>query len=218
MVLTKTTMLYLYIKRSNYLFKVNNLDQEDLDKIASFEEALQKYESQLITVDEFSLVIQKFGKKLTFWDTKIEANPKYPDGIEGSRTGFKWNPTHNIKGKYYQSVIKKIALKLIDILHDHTLKKYDKNQFVYDDIRLIELDDFAKAYIQINFKDGLGYKDIFMHKILDIVHGTIAKEDIYYRSVYFDFINQLIKQYPKGFELTLEEKENLRLWHKNGKR
>ncbi len=193
------------------------MDQINLDKIASFEEALKMYEvDKSITVEEFSQVIQKFGKKVNFWNAMKDPNPAYVDN-EKSRVGFKWNPYHNEKGKYYQSVIKKVMLSTIDIVHSHTLKKYDNNQFIYDDPRIIELDSFAKAYIGMNFKDSPGYKDTFMYKLVDIIHGTIAKEDIYYRCIYFDFINKLIVAYPKGFPLTETEKLFIQKWHKGQK-
>lgn len=196
---------------------VKTMEQAELDKIASFEEAIKLYDSKTITVDELSRVISKFGKTIKFWDPKVEPNPMWV-GNEKSRVGFKWSPFFSETGKFYQGVIKKTVLSLIGILHEYTLKRYDEKQFVYDDQRLIELDTFLKAYLNVNFVNRYGQgeyfeKRDFMSKIVDIGLGTIGKEDIYYRARMFDMLNKLIKTYPNGFPLTKEEKENIEKWH-----
>jgi len=190
------------------------MEDSEAYKITSFEEAVKKFETKEITVEQLGRIAHINGKELKFWNPETDPNPQYPDGNENSRVGFKWNPYTNVKGKYYQHVIKTVALKLIDILHEHTLKKYDKNQFVYSDPRLIELDKFTKTYVANNFNDSHDYKEVFMNKLVDIVNGTVAKEDIYYRTVYFDFINQLIKHFPNGIPLTPQETANLLRHHK----
>ncbi len=187
--------------------------QEELDKITNIKDAQMKFETKAITVEEFYTIIEKLGGKVTFWNAKAEENPLTVNN-EGSRSnGFKYNPYHHPKGKFYQGVIKKTIISLITMIHKWTTEKYNQNQFVYDDPRLAALDDFTKAYINLNFTVYKDYKDKFMPQIVDIIHGTISKEDIYYRARYFDFINQLIEQFPKGIQLTKEERENLNKWH-----
>lgn len=186
---------------------------EFLNGITTFEEAIKKFEEKEITAHEFSTVSERFGKKIEFWDMKNEPNPRYKDNNK-SRVGFKWNPFHSEKGLTYQWVIKKTILAAINFVHKYTLENYDKDQFEYEDERLLHLDAFEKAFVSSRFRDYPQYKEVFMFKMIDIVNGTISKEDIYYRAVYFDFINQLVKEFPNGIELTKEEKENLEKWHK----
>ena len=211
----KCTQISVKLNKDGYCENnIGQLKEEELNKIASFDEAVKLYNDKKITVKEFIEITARYGKNLKLWDIEKEPNTNYPDNVENSRVGFKWSPFKHIKGIYYQAVIKKAMIAAINFVHEKTLSMYDKNQFVYDDIRLIELDTFTKAYIDMHFKDAPGYKDSFMNKLVDIVIGTISKEDIYYRAVLFDYINMIIKTYPKGFELTPQEKENIRHWHK----
>lgn len=190
------------------------MDRSKLDKITSFQEAINKYDSKDITVDELSFVIKRLGVNIDFWKWNMatEPNPQYPDGNEESRTLFKWNQIHNEKGRFYQSVTKKIVLSTINMVHKYTLERYHKDQFVYDDPRLKNIDIFLKKIIDEDFQDSREYKVGFMHKIVDICLGTICKEDVYYRSRLFDMINKFVKEYPNGFELTKAEKENVERW------
>jgi hypothetical protein len=191
------------------------MEQSELDKISNFQEAIDKYDAKEITVSELSEVIQRLGVKVDFWKWNMatEVNPEYPDGNEKSRNYFKWSCHHNETGKFYQSVIKKIILSTIDMAHKYTLERYNKKQFVYDDPRLKGVNMWAKRYINKNFQESGEYKIGFMNKIIDIALGTICKEDIYYRARFFDMVNEFIKEYPNGFELTKIEKENVERWH-----
>jgi hypothetical protein len=191
------------------------MEQKYLDKILTFAEAISKYDAKEITVSELSEVIQRLGVNVDFWKWNMatEVNPQYPDGNEKSRNYFKWSAHHNEKGKFYQSVIKKIILSAIDMAHKYTLERYNKNQFIYDDTRLDSVEKFAKNYINKNFQESGDYKIEFMGKIIDIALGTICKEDIYYRARFFDMVNKFIEEYPNGFELTKIEKENVERWH-----
>jgi hypothetical protein len=194
------------------------MEQSELDKILTFAEAISKYDTKEITVGELSGVVQRLGVNVDFWKWNMatEPNPEYADGkegSEGSRNYFKWNNFHNEKGKFYQSVIKRAILAAIDMAHKHTLERYNKNQFVYDDSRLKGIDKFAKGYINKNFQESGNYKTGFMNKIVDIALGTICKEDIYYRARFFDMANAFVKEYPNGFELDKIEKENVERWH-----
>jgi hypothetical protein len=190
------------------------MEKSELDKISTFKEAIEKYDAKEITVGELSEVIRRLGINVDFWkwNMAVEPNPQY-DGNEESRNYFKWNNFHNEKGKFYQSVIKKVILSAINMAHKYTLERYNKNQFVYDDSRLKGVDKFAKNYINKNFQESGDYKIGFMGKIIDIALGTICKEDIYYRARFFDMVNEFIREYPNGFELTKIEKENVERWH-----
>ena len=190
------------------------MEQKDLDKIVTFKEAVDKYDTKEITVTELSAVIQRLGINTDFWKWNMatEPNPEY-DGNEKSRNYFKYSCHHNEKGRFYQSVLKKAILAAIDMAHKHTLERYNKNQFVYDDPRLKSVNGWTKKYIKENFQESGEYKIGFMSKIIDIALGTICKEDIYYRARFFDMVNKFVKEYPNGFELTKIEKENVERWH-----
>jgi hypothetical protein len=190
------------------------MEQSELDKISTFKEGIDKYDAKEITANELSAVIQRLGVNVDFWKWNMatEPNPQYV-GNEGSRNYFKWSCFHNEKGKFYQSVIKKVILSAIDMAHKYTIERYNKNQFIYDDPRLKGVNVFAKNYIKKNFQESGDYKIGFMNKIVDIVLGTICKEDIYYRSRFFDMTNAFVREYPNGFELTKIEKENVERWH-----
>jgi hypothetical protein len=191
------------------------MEQSELNKL-SFEDAAKKYNNKEITTEELITIAQKFGKDVKFWDMEKESNPKYQDGNNKSRLGFKWNPFKHPKGIYFQWVIKKTIIKCIYFVHEQTLKMYDMDQFEYEDNRLIRLDAFTKAYIDMYFTDKVDpnatEKRIYMSKLVDIVHGTLSKEDVYYRARYFDYINKMIKEFPDGFPLTKEERENIEKW------
>lgn len=194
---------------------VDNMDKDKLDKIVTFEEAINKYDSNEMTIDELSTIIQKFGVNVDFWkwNMAVEPNPQYPDGNEESRDFFKWSTYHSGKGRFYQMVTKKVILSSINIAHKYTLERYYKDQFVYDDPRLKDINGWTKKYIKENFQENKDYKMDFMNKIVDIILGTICKEDIYYRARFFDMVNEFIKKHPNGIELTKIEKENIDRWH-----
>lgn len=195
------------------------MKQSELDQIKTFKEAMDKYDLGEINVDELSDITQRLGVDTSFWEWNmaVDANPDYPDGNEDSRVKNKWNVYHSMKGKFYQRVIKKALFAAINMVHNYTIERYNKDQFIYDDVRLKRIDSFAKKYVDENFRESKGYKDTFMKKIIDITLGTIAKEDIYYRARMFDMINKFIKEFGKdgndAFELTQIERENIDRWH-----
>ena len=131
----------------------------------------------------------------------------YQEGDNSNRErGFKHNPYHTLKGKFYQNTIKPLIRKAIYAAHAYWLSKYDDDAFVYDDPRLKSVDEFTKTFIDEHVQDA-AYKTEFMHMLRDIVCGMV-KEDPYYTSMFWMFCNRFIKEYPDGFEMTEAEIEN----------
>jgi len=144
------------------------------------------------------------------WETATERNPEYPEGKNDSRNSPTYNCYHHPKGKFFQTIIKKGILKVIDLIHSQLINEYDKDAFDYNDKRLVAIDMFLRRYVDVNFQDAKPYKSEFMTKIIDIVLA-LAKEDIYYRARLFDAIN---KSRALGeFELTEVEKNNIENFH-----
>jgi hypothetical protein len=144
------------------------------------------------------------------------ADGKHPlyEGNNKSRDHIAYSHILTKQGKFFQFVWKPIVLKAIDFIHNSLKKKYDDQIFIYEDPFLKELDSFITEFIQAYFQDrnfGYKYKIPFMLKVKDIPFG-IAKEDVYYRARLKACINNFVKKYPDGFELTEGEKRNLSDW------
>lgn len=150
--------------------------------------------------------LQDIIKKGKIWNSAKDRNPRYPDGDNRSRTGFLYNPYFHDKGKLLQTLIKPAILASIDMIHKAIVMKYDQEAYIYDDPRLQTFNAYFRAYIKYNFRHT-EYKTQFMNKVLDIIL-FLMKEDSYYRSRFFDMLNQV----PKA-ELTQDELDNINEFH-----
>ena len=180
-----------------------------MDNSKTINEALKRYEKKEISADELAAIVKKEGANLSFWNRDEDRHPAYPEGDNRSRTGFLFNPYHHEKGKFFQHVTKKAILRAIDFAHKAMRKHYDVDAYVYDDPRLNALNDFLHAYMDIHFADE--HTHDFMPKVVDIILG-LMKEDIRYRARFLDLFTQLGKMYPDGFQLTENEKDNIKRW------
>lgn len=180
------------------------IESEHKEKIT---ELLEQFNTGKLNIDEFIKKVRAQGEKADFWNWESEANPRYKDNNK-TRVGFTYNPSHHIKGKFFQSIIKSAVKAAINFAHSQILKHYSREAFVYDDERLKAIDEYCKRYIDTNFQNSYPYKSQFMEKVIDIIL-FIMREDIYYTSRWLDMINGL----PRGHELTEIEKENIRKWH-----
>ena len=137
---------------------------------------------------------------------------QYAAGDNANREkGFKHNPSHSVKGRFFQDHIKHMIRKAIHLSHWWIVKKYDKDAFVYDDPRMKALDTFIEEFIDKHFQQRAYHLEI-MHQIRNIAL-FIPKEDVNYASPFFVFINKFVKEFPDGFELTEKEKYNFRNFH-----
>lgn len=164
-----------------------------------------------ITLQELQKKLAEGGSTLKAYDKRTERNPSYPEGNNGSRNGFTYNPNLHPKGKYFQYIVKPAIRAAIDFAHGAITKYYDKDAYKYDDSRLQAWDTYLVDFIDKNF-NGSGkqdklYKSDFMLKIKDIVL-FLMKEDIYYRPRFIMLINGI----PE-VGLMKEELDNIERWH-----
>jgi len=115
-----------------------------------------------------------------------------------------YHPDHP-KGFWYQAIIKKAILKAIDFAHNSFVQDYDKNGFVFEDVRLKRINAFTRNYLDTTFIHCGDYKRPFLHKIADIVF-SLVKYDRQYAPLFFDFLNKFRKEFPEEFELLDYEK------------
>jgi len=145
-------------------------------------------------------------------ENKDKVVTQYKDGDNSNRErGSTHNPYTTLKGKIFHTTVKQGILKSINMAEWLILNKYDKNAFVYDDPRLKGIDELLERYIDEKFQHR-EYKVKFMHQLRHIF-CVMMKEDPYYTSVGFDFMNLFIKMFPDGFELTESEQYNLNNYH-----
>jgi len=189
--------------------------QIDIKEITNIGQAKELFRRGRLTHDGFRHVLEdEIGRDPNFWIPAKEAAPEAV-GNDKSRNRFKWHHLYNEKGQAFQSLVKKAILSAIDMGHMYWRTKYDKNAFVYEDGRLIFFDEFLKQYIKelVSERGAFdNYKMNFMNKLVDIVLG-LCKEDIYYRSRFFNCINMFVQNlleidYPI-IELTEDELRNL---------
>jgi len=178
------------------------------DAVASINDAIRKFESGEITLQQLQSIVQQNGAEISFWNPATQRHPAYPEGDNRSRAGFTYHPSHP-RGRFFQGIIKKAILRAIDFAHHSIIKHYDPDGFVYDDERLKRLDSFLKQYIAENFQHAYPYKSDFMQKVIDIIL-FLMKEDVYYRARFLDIISKLSSF---DFELDQLEKENIERWH-----
>jgi len=120
---------------------------EEVEKIDTIIDAKKKFRRNKITIEELQAAINTKGQNPGFWPVFNPAKDSRP-GTEGnnqSRKGFKYGLDH-IKGKIFQLGIKPAILAAINMAHEDMIKQYDQDAFVYDDPRLIYLDNFLKTY------------------------------------------------------------------------
>lgn len=175
-------------------------------------EIINDFDAGKLTYDQFKVKINETGAKVHLWNPITDAHPE-SKGNNNSRNHLKYDCGNHPKGKILASIIKPSILAAISLAHSYWVKKYDKDAFVYDDLRLIALDKFLKEYISENLTQGgydNNYKGKFMFKLVDIFCG-LCKEDIYYRSRIFDLINKFTGRIV--FQLTTEEMANIEQWH-----
>ena len=136
-------------------------------------------------------------------------NPGYPAGDNRTRSSFTWH-VNSKKGRVFQSVLKPAIIAMIGKMHKWVLKSWDPEGFQYDDPRLQYLDENLHGFIDEYF-DHEQRKLDFMNKAADI--GLfLLKEDKYYCSRAFHFLNQL-----PIFELDSSEVVNLKHnWKEQG--
>lgn len=184
-----------------------------------------KFNNKKISVEKIFKIIEECGYDSDHWTLAEQQNltdfidknrrlvePQYAAGDNSNREkGSTYNPYFTKKGKLFHTTVKQSIRKSIDLAEWLIKNKYDKNAFVYDDPRLKSIDDLLRAYIDDRFKHR-DYKVKFMHQIRHIF-VFIMKEDPYYTSVGFDFMNLFIMAYPDGFELTESERFNLENYH-----
>ena len=140
-------------------------------------------------------------------DYKHMVGHNYADGDNSNRAnGFKENPYHTLKGRFYQCTIKPMIRKAIYGAHAYWLSRYDADAFVYDDPRLKAVDEFTKNFIDMHMAH-MEYKIEFMHMLRDIVCGMV-KEDPFYTSAFWMFINAFVKEFPDGVDVTEAEAYN----------
>ena len=186
-----------------------------------FNKAFEKFMKIAIKlgIDEEFFTMQEVQQITAYVnDYKHMVGRNYDEGDNSNReNGFVYNPYHTLKGKFFQHTIKPMIRKAIYGAHAYWLAKYSKDAFVYDDVRLKAVDEFARKFIDDHMaeSDGAAYKIEFMHNIQDIVCGMV-KEDPFYTSPFWMFINEFVKEFPNGFEMTEAEIYNWETYHHGG--
>lgn len=203
---------------------LNNKSDRDKKKCADkIRKSMVKFNSGKITVERMFKIINDCGYDSDYWTLAEQQNltdfidknrrlveSQYDDNSNRDK-GSTHNPYFTSKGKLFHTTVKQSIRKSIDLAVWLIKNKYDENAFVYDDPRLKDLDDFLNEFIEARFQHR-SYKIKLMHQIRHIVCFMI-KEDPYYTSVAWDGMNQFIKRYPNGFELTKSEQFNLDNYH-----
>lgn len=137
---------------------------------------------------------------------------------EKSRTDFTYSIFDHPKGLWLQHYLKVLIQKTIHMLHNHILKYYDKNAFIFDDERLQSLKSFAYMYAENYLRDTHEkHLDMtFRHRKAWLVIESmeialfILKEDIWWRARVLKAIN--LWENSERFTFTEEEEENLKRW------
>ena len=129
-------------------------------------------------------------------------------GNNKSRFGFLYNPYYHPLGKWFQGTLKSVVLGMIDTVHSG-LMKYDKEAYVYEDVRLQKLDEaITKSINELFSKAANGDKKMyFMHQCRDIAL-FLMKEDVAYRWRWISLL-QSIGEAVKDMEPTIEEIQNM---------
>lgn len=142
------------------------------------------------------------------WNPAKDRDPRIKENGNGGngKGGFRFSPYYHEKGKFLQDVIKKGIIKAIDLAHSQIVGKYDKDAFVFEDPRLVELNAYFRSYLSQYFEHDVPRKITFMSQIVDIVM-FLMKEDIYYRARFLDMFRDM----PR-FEITENETENIQRW------
>lgn len=148
-----------------------------------------------ITVDEFKKGYGEFvaagaklGVAIAIYDAANERNPAYPVGNNSNRNGFTYTAAHP-KFKIFQNVMKPATIVAINKWHKWISTKWDRDSFVYDDIRMQCLDIRIHELIDELF-DHEQRKLDFVHKGADIMLFYM-KEDSYYSGRIFALLNRL---------------------------
>lgn len=201
----------------------NDVDNSDRQKAHAkqrreFNKVFEKFMKIAIElgVDEEFFTMQEVQQITAYVnDYKYMVGHNYAEDDNSNReNGFVHNPYHTLKGKFFQHTIKPMIRKAIYGAHAYWLAKYSKDAFVYDDARLKAVDEFTKKFID----EHMAYRDHqleFMHNLRDIVCGMV-KEDPFYTSPFWMFINEFVKEFPDGFEMTEAEIYNWEAHHHGG--
>jgi hypothetical protein len=144
------------------------------------------------------------------WNPALHSDPRIKaNENRGEGAGFLFSPYFHKKGLFLQNVIKRGIISTINLTYKQILRFYDKDAFVFEDPRLNKLRLFCKTYVAFYYgeeaRGGTGIiKLTFMYQFFDIML-FLMKEDIFYRTRFFEFLNNV----PKGWELTEAEIKNL---------
>ena len=178
------------------------------------------------TFAKFMKIVDKYGIDPDFFTikevnaiTQVVDDNEYlvhnvEEGDNSTRKMFKHNPTHTLRGRFYQFTVKPMIRKAISAAHSYWISRYDKDAFVYDDPRLKDVDEFTRNFIDKHMaeSDGAAYKIEFMHDIQDVLFGMV-KEDPFYAAAFWAFCNEFVKRYPDGFEMEDSEVYNWEAHH-----
>lgn len=116
-------------------------------------------------------------------------------------------------GRFKRWVLRRfltLAPGMIEYANKTMQTSYDKDAFVFEDPFLIAVRDLAYEHIEKNFQWDDGTIAPLLHKGTDMLLAHL-KEDMPYRAKAKLFLNDLIKRYPNGFELTFAESEIQRI-------
>lgn len=186
-------------------------ESEDTERIT---ELLEQFNTGKLNIDTFIAKVREQGDKADFWNYEKDMNPQYI-GNNKTSVGFRYNPSHHIKGKFYQHVIKQAERSAINFAHANIIKHYDCEAFIYDDERLRMIDEYCKKFIDKNFQNDYPYKADFMSKAVDLTLFN-TKEDIYYTARWLAMLiglAEMIIENKDIFTLTEGEKTNIEKWH-----
>lgn len=192
----------------------NNLSPEQMKELIT-ENRIQPTNFNIPREEQHKLMLEdkliaevELDGQVVRWNPAKDPDPRVMGNENGGngKGGFRFSPYYHDKGKFLQDVIKKGIIKTIDLAHSQIVGKYDKNAFVFEDPRLVELNAYFRSYLSQYFEHDVPRKITFMSQIVDIVM-FLMKEDIYYRARFLDMFRDM----PR-FEITENETENIQRW------
>jgi hypothetical protein len=143
------------------------------------------------------------------WDM---ANEPKPDSVGNkSRNGFLYNCYTHPMGRFFQETIKRGLETIIRRIHDKEIPRYDKQAYVYEDVRLKAINDLLKGMMVKHIDDNdTARKHAVFGDFIDIIL-FMMKEDVFYRARVMKSLEDLALAYesaPDLFALTPEEQYN----------
>ncbi len=218
--------------------QIKVIEKKTFDELTTIEEAVEQLNANLMSTEEIRDLIIKKGWDITIWDIENEANPVAKDGMgfkwnchhNDKGKFFQWvikpiilraidfyyGTARALYGKNRANFIKRwmlrkvitIAPGMLEYANKTMQTQYDKNAFVLTDPQDILLRSLVRQHIGKYYIHDYPRKATFMLKCIDLVFA-LDMEDRFYSARRKVLLNEIIKTFPNGFQLTPLEQTNL---------